>query len=196
MNPNLHRLTLLFIAPLVTILSGSAQSVPAQLEAPSHDIEMTNITIASREETALSWLRTKSGGPADPTNPSRPLFCNENVQKQFERGFMKTRNGEGRFGLAEAGRAIELKGGTILFGSWVVTDSSTGERGERANKMMIPTDGFTIAVFHTHGNSAKAIPSASDLKGDIPNFVVSRFAVYVTIPGTGSFLRLFAGACK
>jgi hypothetical protein len=35
-----------------------------------------------------------------------------------------------------------------------------------------------------------------DLRGDVPNYVVSRFAVYVTVPGTGTYNELHPAECK
>jgi hypothetical protein len=82
------------------------------------------------------------------------------VRREFGKAFMKTRNGENRMGLAEAGRSIELNEGEIKFGAWSTTDFGDGENGERANKMQIARDELTIAIFHTHGNMARPTPSA------------------------------------
>jgi hypothetical protein len=141
-------------------------------------------------------LPFSANGPADPTDPSRPLFCNRAVQREFAEAFMKTKNGEERLGLAEAGRSIEFGGEGLSFGSWSTTEIDDGESGERANKMTVSKDDHSIAVFHTHGNGARPVPSARDLQGNIPNFVISRFAVYVTVPGTHTYVELHSAVCK
>ena len=65
-------------------------------------------------------------GPADPTNPSQPLFKNKDVQKHSDDAFARTTNGKARDGLAEAGFAIDYKNGKISFGPRV--DSVTSDK--------------------------------------------------------------------
>ena len=163
-------------------------AVAADLKAAASDIAHGPIDSGS-------GLQSTRNGPADPTNPAKPLFCNADVQREFGRAFMKTKNGEARMGLAEAGRSIELRHGTIVFGPWSETEISDGVH-ENAHRMLIAETDETIAVFHTHGNRARAVPSQADLHGTVPDFVISQTAVYVTLPGSGRYLELKSGMCR
>ncbi len=42
----------------------------------------------------------------------------------------------------------------------------------------------TAAIAHTHPDTAEATPGPGDYASKVPNFVISRDALYVTIPGT------------
>jgi hypothetical protein len=42
----------------------------------------------------------------------------------------------------------------------------------------------TAAIVHTHPNTAKRTPGPGDYAAKVPNFILSRAALYVTIPGT------------
>lgn len=42
----------------------------------------------------------------------------------------------------------------------------------------------TAAIVHTHPNTAKRTPGPGDYAAKVPNFILSRSALYVTIPGT------------
>lgn len=93
---------------------------------------------------------------------------------------MTTGNGKARGGLAEAGFAIQYKDGKISAANR--TDSV--DSGDKPNELRIKTDANTIAILHTHGNSAVPTPSPGDRNPNtqIPDFVRSQSAVYVTIP--------------
>jgi hypothetical protein len=196
-NARLAKSSLLVFAALMTTLPAAAQTVRSSESGVHPSIKRaTPPQIGHNAIRAPLALPIAIHGPVDPTNPSRPLFCNKDVQKQFREAFMKTRNGEERMGLAEAGRSVDFKDGTISFGSWATSAINDGETDERANRMNLLRDDSSIAVFHTHGNNARAVPSAADLKADVPNFVISRFALYVTIPGTSSYVQLDLAVCK
>jgi hypothetical protein len=196
MNAHLLKSSLLLGASLITSLTAPSQSVSGGHQTPVRDIKATTAGIVDSAKKLEPAMPFATSGPVDPTNPSRPLFCNEKVQREFGEAFMKTRNGEARGGLAEAGRSIELSDGAISFGSWATTELDNGDENERANRMQIARGGSTIAFFHTHGNGARPVPSARDLQGDVPDFVISRFAVYVTIPGTNAYVRLDPAVCR
>lgn len=187
---------LIFAVSMTAALTGYAQSGHALEAEISHSMKQAIPQTGLRSIKASLRLPMSMNGPADPTDPSRPLFCNKEVQKQFALAFMKTRNGEDRMGLAEAGRSIDLHDGKIAFGLWSTTNFGDGQNGERANRMYVPKDEHSIAVFHTHGNRARPVPSAKDLQGDVPDFVISQFAVYVTLPGTGSYVELHSENCR
>ena len=42
----------------------------------------------------------------------------------------------------------------------------------------------TVAVAHTHPNVSVARPVNADFNSPVPNYVISRKSLYVTIPGT------------
>jgi len=194
MNPRLPNYLLTAAAALIVVIPALAQPMrPNEFGVYASIKQTTALKISRNLTTSPRALPFSMNGPADPTDPTRPLVCNKSVQREFREAFMKTRNGEDRMGLAEAGRSIELSEGAIAFGPWATTDLGDGER---ANRMNMVKDDSTIAFFHTHGNRARAVPSARDLKGEVPDFVISQFAIYVTIPGTESYLRLDPTVCK
>ena len=125
-------------------------------------------------------------GPEDPANPGKPLSQNAVVKKASDEAFQKTTNGQARSGLAEAGFAVEYKDGKVSIANKV---DSVNESGT-ANQLHIKTDANTIAVVHTHGNKALSTPSPGDLKSPIPNFVRSQRELYVTVPGTTTYIKL------
>lgn len=196
MGAHLLKSSLLLAASLMTSLSASTQNISGGPQTRARDIEATMADIVENRKKGELAIPFTTSGPADPTNPTKPLFCNEKVRREFREAFMKTRNGEARGGLAEAGRSIELNGGELSFGSWSATDLGNGDENDRANRMQISKGESTIAFFHTHGNNARPVPSARDLQGDVPDFVISRFAAYVTIPGTNTYLHLDPSVCR
>jgi RHS repeat-associated protein len=145
----------------------------------------------SAQNQSQQYNASKSG-PEDPTNPGKPLSQNPVVKKASDEAFMKTTNGTARGGLAEAGFAIENKDGTISIDHKV--DSVNSDK--KANELSITKDENTIAILHTHGNSAKATPSLpegkspGDVASPVPNFVRSKSALYVTVPGTTNYIQL------
>lgn len=197
MTAHLLNRSLIAAMAVIAIRPASAQAARPSESGFHPSIQQTAPQQIARAAMKISRsMLVSTNGPIDPTDPSRPLMCNKMVQREFREAFMKTGNGDGRMGLAEAGRSIELIGGMLSFGSWVTSAIDDGETGEKANRMSLLRDDNSIAVFHTHGNNARPFPSAADLRGDVPDFVISRFAVYVTIPGTGMYVRLDPSACK
>jgi RHS repeat-associated protein len=128
----------------------------------------------------------KKSGPEDPTNPGHPLSQNPVVKKASDEAFMKTTNGQARSGLAEAGFAIDYKDGKIS----IVNKVDSVNSDKKANELQITTDENTKAILHTHGNSALPTPSPGDLKSPVPNFVRSQRDLYVTVPGTDTYIQL------
>lgn len=125
-------------------------------------------------------------GPADPTNPSQPLFKNKIVKRAFATAWMKTVNGTARGGLAEAGFSIQYKDGKISIANLIDTVHSSGP----PNIAAIETDAYTIAIAHTHGNNATQTPSPTDMESKKPNYVASQSGLYVTVPGELRYERL------
>jgi hypothetical protein len=126
-------------------------------------------------------------GPADPTNPSQPLYKNQIVKSAIEKYFSYTNNGQARSVLAEAGCAIEYKDGRIYFDHCL--DSV---HADTANELHITVDRWTIAVFHTHGMKGNPHPSPGDCDPNsiIPDFVKSVYALSVTVPHTNQYVVL------
>jgi hypothetical protein len=196
MNKQSLKYFLVFAISITATLTGHAQTGYAAESEIHPSVKQMTPQIGLKSLRVPLPLTISANGPVDPTYPSRPLFCNKEVQKEFAKAFMKTRNGEGRMGLAEAGRSIEFDEGTLTFGSWATTDFGDGQTDEKANRMYVSKDDHSIAVFHTHGNHARPVPSAKDLQGDVPDFVISQFTVYVTIPGTGTYVQLLPAVCR
>ena len=196
MNKHSSKQCFVAVMALLAALTGHSQTVRSNEPGLNASLKETTSQIGSKSIMVPLTLPFSANGPADPTDPSRPLFCNQEVRREFGEAFMRTRNGEDRKGLAEAGRSIEFDGNRLSFGSWATTEIDDGQSGERANKMSVLKDDHSIAVFHTHGNSARPVPSARDLLGDVPNFVVSRFTIFVTVPGTRTYVELHPAICK
>jgi hypothetical protein len=95
-------------------------------------------------------------------------------------------NGTARLELAEAGFSIQYKDGKLSVANHVNSVHGSG----KPNELQIKTDDFTIAIAHTHGNKAKPEPSAFDRTSNRPNFVRSKLALYVTVPGTTRIIKL------
>jgi RHS repeat-associated protein len=125
-------------------------------------------------------------GPEDPTNPGHPLSQNSVVKKASDQAFMATTNGAARDGLAEAGFSIEYGDGKISIANKVNSVNGDGT----PNQLQIKTDANSIAILHIHGNNAQPTPSPGDRNPNtqVPDFVRSRSALYVTVPhsATGS----------
>jgi RHS repeat-associated protein len=120
------------------------------------------------------------GNPRDPSNPGSALYDNPIVQHASDAAWMKTVNGTARGGLAEAGFMVDYRDGKISIANW--RDSVNGDG--KPNALTFPPDADAIAIMHVHGNGALATPSPGDRNPttQIPDFVRSQRAVYVTMP--------------
>ena len=49
--------------------------------------------------------------------------------------------------------------------------------------------GRTVAIAHTHPDDAEPTPGPKDHLSPVPNFVISRSQLYVTVPGTREYRR-------
>jgi hypothetical protein len=109
---------------------------------------------------------------------------------------MMTQNGQAGSGIAKAGFSIEYDAATgkVSVANWTTSVNADGT----LNQLSIKTDDNSIAILHTHGNKAVATPSLPDKSrgtpGDVapplPNFVRSASHLYVTVPGTTSWIDL------
>jgi hypothetical protein len=120
------------------------------------------------------------GNPRDPSNPGNALIDNPVVQRASDQAFITTVNGTARGGLAEAGFSIEYSNGAISIAHQVNSVNGDGT----PNALHITTDANTVAILHVHGNHAQPTPSPGDRSAttQVPDFVRSQRAVYVTIP--------------
>jgi hypothetical protein len=123
-------------------------------------------------------------GPPDPRDPSQPLY--DAMEEHLDRSFMDTSNGTARNGLAEAGFIMNYANGYLFPALFQNTVHSSGP----PNRMTFPTLPSTIAIGHTHGNRGVEEPSIVDCNSIVPNYLRSRGRNYVTIPGTGHYMRL------
>jgi RHS repeat-associated protein len=175
-------------------VGGELRSLGSGLESSSAHV--TQYATVVRSDGSVAGVIALAGGstydssktgPADPTNPTQPLHMNPIVIKAGDEAFMKTMNGTARGGLAEAGFSIQNKPSGITIAYKVDTVHSSGP----PNKLALTTDNFTIALYHTHGNKAKAVPSADDMLSSKPNFVRSQSHLYVTVPNTRTIIQLY-----
>jgi hypothetical protein len=121
---------------------------------------------------------------AQPAITARELACEPLVIRAFVMAWKSTLNGTRNHGLGESGFAIE---------SYMSTLSVQGWREALMNELFIPADHDTIAVAHVHGRGADEHPAKMDVQSRVPNFVISRDALYVTVPGSSGFIRLRGG---
>jgi hypothetical protein len=119
-----------------------------------------------------------------PRMTARELACEPVVIRAFVMPWKSTLNGTRNHGLGESGFAIE---------SYMSTLSVQGWREAVMNELFIPADHETIAVAHVHGRGADEHPAKMDVQSRVPNFVISRDALYVTVPGSSGFIRIRGG---
>jgi len=120
----------------------------------------------------------------DALTTAKELACEPLVIHGFVMAWKATLNGTRERGLAESGFAVE---------SYMSSLSLQGWREASFNDLLIPADDETVAVAHVHGKGADGHPGAVDLRSRVPNFVISREALYVTLPGTSMFTRVRGG---
>jgi hypothetical protein len=121
---------------------------------------------------------------ANPLALARELACEPLVIRGFVQAWKATLNGTRNQGLAETGFAIETYKSTISIQGWTQA---------MINDLLIPTDNHTVAVAHVHGRAADERPAAVDLRSPVPNFVISKNALYVTLPGSTRVVRIRGG---
>jgi len=121
---------------------------------------------------------------ADPLTAARKLACEPVVIRGFIQAWKATLDGTRNQGLAEAGFAIDTYKSSISIQGW-------SEAG--LNDLTIPTDLDTVAIAHVHGRAADERPASVDMRSRVPNFVVSKRALYVTVPGAKRFVRIRGG---
>jgi hypothetical protein len=121
---------------------------------------------------------------AQPMMTARELACEPVVIRAFVMAWKSTLNGTRNHGLGESGFAIE---------SYMSTLSVQGWQEAVMNELFIPADHETIAVAHVHGRGADEHPAKMDIQSRVPNFVISRYSLYVTVPGSSGFIRLRGG---
>jgi len=115
---------------------------------------------------------------------ARELACEPLVIHAFIQAWKSTLNGTRNSGLGESGFAIDR---------YMTTLSVQGWREGTVNDLLIPADEDTIAVAHVHGRGADEHPARMDVQSRVPNFVISRDALYVTVPGSSGFVRVRGG---
>jgi len=128
--------------------------------------------------------RPQPDAAADPLAAARELACEPVVIRGFVQAWKATLDGTRNQGLAEAGFAIDTYKSSISIQGW----SQAG-----LNDLMVPTDLDTVAIAHVHGRAADERPASVDMRSRVPNFVVSKSALYVTVPGARRFVRIRGG---
>jgi hypothetical protein len=120
----------------------------------------------------------------DPLVTARELACEPLVIRGFVMAWRSTLNGTRDRGLGESGFAVQSYRSSLSIQGW---------REASINDLFIPADEDTLAVAHVHGRAADEHPAVVDMSSRVPNFVISRDALYVTIPGKTQFIRLRGG---
>jgi hypothetical protein len=128
--------------------------------------------------------RPRPAAVLDPLDAARRLACEPVVIRGFVMAWKSTLNGTRNHGLGESGFAIH---------SYMSTISLQGWREAAMNDLFIPADSDTLAVAHVHGRGADEHPGGVDEESRVPNFVISRDALYVTAPGSYGFVQLRRG---
>jgi len=120
----------------------------------------------------------------DPALLARELACEPVVIRGFIQAWKATLDGTRNQGLAEAGFSIQNYKSSISLQGWSQAP---------LNDLTIHTDLDTVAIAHVHGRAADEHPAKLDLRSRVPNFVISRYALYVTVPGATRFVRIRGG---
>lgn len=111
-------------------------------------------------------------GPVVPVDPA--LHCRPEVIAAFNEIWARVRHGrvdyEAAFRVDRAG-----EGHTIVYAPLTHEPFRLPVQIDRAR---------TIAIAHTHPDTADDAPSPGDHASPVPNYVLSRRALYVTVPGT------------
>ena len=121
---------------------------------------------------------------ADPISAIRKLACEPVVIRGFIQAWKATLDGTRNQGLAEAGFAIQNYKSSVSVQGWSQAP---------LNRLTVRTDFDTVAIAHVHGRAADEHPARLDLRSPVPNFVISRSALYVTVPGATRFVRIRGG---
>src|SRR3954462_1540839 len=121
---------------------------------------------------------------AEPMMTARELAFEPGGIRAFVMAWKSTLNGTRNHGLGESGFAIE---------DYMSTLSVQGWREAVMNELFIPADHDTIAVAHVHGRGADEHRGKMDVQSRVPNVVISRDALYVTVPGSSGFVRVRGG---
>jgi hypothetical protein len=120
----------------------------------------------------------------DPLELARQLACEPLVIRGFVKAWKATLNGTRNQGMAETGFAIQSYKASISIQGWIESN---------VNDLLIPTDGYTVAIAHVHGRGANEHPAFIDQHSPVPNFVISQTALYVTVPGSTRTIRVRGG---
>ena len=116
-----------------------------------------------------------AGVPAgEPFVDEAPFECRPDVIEAFKRAWEM--GGSGRKDYEAAFRVDRTEQGDVF-----VFMPMTGE------PLQLPVQYYpkkTIAIVHTHPDAAYPTPGPGDYSAKVPNFVLSRRALYVTVPGT------------
>jgi hypothetical protein len=133
----------------------------------------------------LSNHGVPKAAPRKPYGGSAAVYCDPVVIKQYEAAWEADGDGELRQGKWEYGFRIDWIGGMLEVGPLVMGDTEL--------RVAIPYGRYTVAIAHVHPNQGVSAPSAGDMKGSLPDYVVSRDGLFVTDPKTHTyrFLRPF-----
>ncbi|MBI4424252.1 MAG: hypothetical protein HY554_11020 [Elusimicrobia bacterium] len=113
--------------------------------------------------------------PSPPPTPDQ-LACDPAVIAAFKASWK-----EADYGVSDVEAAFRMD---WIGGRLQIVHEPPAPRGEYFQRRVSRTN-RTIAIAHTHPRSGAAPPSDQDLLCPVPNFVVTDWNLYVTLPGTG-----------
>ncbi len=147
------------------------RAVRAQVSAQSVAVYWQHGSIPSKN----TWVFEESPEPAE-----APLHCRPEVIEAFQKIWKMAGSGRRDY---EAGFRIDAVGS----GYHIVYAPMSYERF----RLMIPiVRGVTVAIAHTHPDSASPKPLGQDLDAPVLNYVVSRRALWVSDPAVRRASRL------
>lgn len=165
---------MIILATLLVTLTGPARAQTVNWNADPAARVGARVAAARKKEK-----KPKPDGSRPISSVSAPdsaaltpeqLACQPDVIAGFKKIFQDA--GSGNFD-TEAGLRIDFTDGRRAI--------VVAEQTHQFKKMEIPLSGATIAIAHTHpGNVYR--PSPQDETSPVPNFVVSRMALWVTNP--------------
>ncbi|MDX6770425.1 MAG: hypothetical protein SF051_12895 [Elusimicrobiota bacterium] len=123
-------------------------------------------------------VRERAGGLtlSQPAYPAADplLHCRPEVIAAFKEIWRQARHGRVDY---EAAFRVDLEGAGV---SIVYADLTR----EPLRQTVTVARGRTMAIAHTHPDSAEPTPGPRDHESPVPNYIVSRRALFVTVPGT------------
>jgi hypothetical protein len=157
-----------------TLLLAIALSAPAAAQVSWLGDPLAEIRVIIREP--IPGMRIPRARALDvPRPPAAPLHCRPEVIAGFSE--IWKRAGYGRQDYEAAFRMDPAPGGAVALTYAPMTR-------EPLRQTVTVIRGVTLAIANTHPDTAYPTPGPKDNDSPVPNYIVSRDALYVTVPGT------------